>query len=50
MADISNVDTATIKSLYTELESLPCKTHPTFPPMIHSPNISLARIMTRILY
>lgn len=25
MADISNVDTATIRDLYTRLESLPCK-------------------------
>jgi D-3-phosphoglycerate dehydrogenase len=25
MADISNVDTATIKDLYTSFESLPCK-------------------------
>jgi hypothetical protein len=25
MADISNVDAATIKELYTSLESLPCK-------------------------
>lgn len=28
MADISNVDTATIKDLYERLESLPCKTAP----------------------
>lgn len=28
MADISNVNTATIKDLYESLESLPCKTGP----------------------
>lgn len=28
MADISNVDTATIKDLYERLESLPCKAAP----------------------
>lgn len=28
MADISNVDTATIKDLYERLESLPCKATP----------------------
>lgn len=31
MADISNVDAATIKDLYTRLESLPCKNFPCHP-------------------
>lgn len=36
MADISNVDTATIRDLYTRLESLPCKN--TLMTFIENPN------------
>jgi hypothetical protein len=50
MADISNVDTATIKELYTSLESLPCKI--TSFSLSHElgANTAPARIMTRVLY
>lgn len=50
MADISNVDAATIKDLYTRLESLPCKTTSFLFRMNLKANTTSARIMTRVLY
>ena len=49
MADISDVDNATIKDLYERLESLSC-TIPLSSKSAIMLTTSLARIMTRILY
>lgn len=50
MADISNVDAATIKDLYTRLESLPCKIISFLSHMNPKLTTYPARIMTRVLY
>lgn len=52
MADISDVDTATIKDLYERLESLSCKSSQSNNNMsvLFANFHLLARIMTRILY
>lgn len=51
MADISKVDTPTIKDLYAKLESLSCASQ-VIAQLLSSANIdfSTARIKTRILY
>ncbi len=48
MADISNVNTSEIKDLYERLEGLSCMYASLF--HVQNANISVARIMTRVLY